>query len=386
MVAAVPEPRRVRALDVARGVGLLGAAVGTATLWLDARRLGPGYRPAERGDVDRLTDLVTALLVDNRVLPLFAVVLGAALALRVQRDGARATPVVLRRAAVLLGLGLLHATLVLEADVLGVLAVLLVLGLPLVRARRRWWVVACVAVLPALVLHGAADGVGGSAGFPDPPADYVLSVVDRTGTWLLGLVLLPLAQAGPLVGVVAGVALVRGGWLQRPEAHRRGLVGLAVVGLAVGLAGAVPYARVVAGPGAPDLATSALAGVASSVSGPAGAVGLVALLALLVPRAPRELRAGRGPGALEALERLGRHSLAAYLATSAVLAVVLAPWALGAGARWGTTATALLAAGTWGLSLVVVLLVRSAPWAAGGRGTGPAQPSERQGLERSSAT
>ncbi|MGJ7440236.1 DUF418 domain-containing protein [Aquipuribacter sp. MA13-6] len=420
---------RHAALDATRGLALLGSAVGTALLWLGGRQLGAGYRPVGGSDLDRVADLVTALLVDNRVLAVFALLLGHGLAVqlhRARRSGPdpdvahdAASAVALRRAAGLVLLGAAHAALVLDADVLSTLGVLLVLTLPLVRARTRTHVVVGLLVVPALLVHGVADGLGGTVGLPDPPTDYLLSVVDRVGTWLLALVLLPFSQVGLLLAVVAGVRLARGGWLLEPDLHRRGLLVLGAVSSVVGLLGAWPYAQVVTAGFPVDVAVSVPAGVLSAVTGPAGALGAVCLGVLLVDRLT-----GPGTGTVigtgaaaarrplvalrDGVAATGRCSLPVYLAHSVLLAAVLAPWAGGAGTRWGSAAVAALAVGLWVLTVVVAAVVVAAvaqhrgdarggdarggdarggdargDGSGGGRGYGP---TDRQGLARSSAT
>jgi uncharacterized protein len=387
---------RLEAVDVARGLALLGSAVATAVLWLHGRQLGPGFRPLEASGPDRVADTVTALLVDNRVLALFALLLGWSLTARHLRTGATGVDEVgdprpwwLRRALLLLGLGALHAVLVLEADVLATLAVLLVLAVPLVGARAGVHVAVVVLVVPAVLISGLADGIGGTAGFPDPPADYLLSVLDRVGTWLLALVLLPFTQVGLLVSVVVGIRLARAGWLAEPGRHRRRLLLVGLVASVVGLAGNVPFARVVGTAGGQDVAVGALAGVLSTLTAPAAALGAVCLVVvgvdlLTAPEGPG-LPAGRPlPSPLAGLALLGRNGLGVYLAHSAVLALVLAPWAAGWGGRWGSSGVVALACGLWLVTFVVATARASRP----GRGRalpGP-QPIERQGLERSSAT
>lgn len=371
-------------MDVVRALALLGSAAATALVWLHGVPQGPGYRPVGGSSVDRAADAATAVLVDNRVLPLFALLLGWGLVVRLRHVG---RPVVLRRAAVLVGLGALHAALLLEADVLATLGVLMAVGLPLATARRRVQLAVCVLALPALLLHGVADGLGGSAGFPDPPADYLLSVVDRWGNWLLGLVLLPFLQLGLLLPLLAGARLARSGWLVEPSEHRRGLLLLGLLGTAAGVLGALPYAQVVAGGAGTDVWTSVVAGVLSSTTGPVAAVGLVCLAVLVVPAAPGPGPWGRwSPG----LALLGRHSLPAYLVHSLVLALLLAPWAGGLGDRWGSAGAVALAVLLWLATVAAAGVVT----ALGAGGTAPrhalvprsAQPDERQGRERSSAT
>ena len=201
----------------------------------------------------------------------------------------------------------------------------------------------------------------------------------------------------------------RGGWLLTPGEHRRGLLLLGGASTLVGLAGAWPYARVVAAGTVADVAVAVPAGALSSLTGPVAALGGVCLSVLLLDtagraaaRGPRSRRAdaptgtaagaptgGRRGGAValrpvlavgDGLTRLGRHSLPVYLVHSVVLAAVLAPWAGGAGTRWGSAAVCALAAVVWLVTLLSATFVQ-----AGARGRA-AQPSERQGLARRSAT
>lgn len=406
-------------MDAVRGAALLASTVATALVWLGGRQLGPGFRPVDGTRADRVVDAVTAVLVDNRALPVFALLLGYGVAVRMRpraraagphgephagpQAGAHAGPDeaewgdALRRAGVLLGLGALHAALVLEADVLGTLAVLLVLAVPLARARTRTHVLVVVLVVPALLVNGAVDGLGGTAGFPDAPEDYLLSVVDRVGTWLLGLVLLLPVQSGLVVAVVVGVRLARSGWGSDPAGHRRGLLLLGGLAGATGVAGALPYARVLGAGVVPDVVDGLVAGVLGSVTGPAAALGAVCLgLAAATLGAARSgpgagTGAPTGPGAgtyaVAALALLGRGSLGVYLAHSAVLALVLAPWAGGAGDRWGSAAVTGLAVAVWAATFAAALAaVALAPRPGPQTGPDDPQPSERQGRERSSAT
>lgn len=370
-------------VDAVRALALLGSAVATALVWLHGSPQGAGYRPLGGSSADRAVDAVTAVLVDNRVLPVFALLLGWGLAVRLEHVG-RAP--LLRRGALLVGLGALHAALLLEADVLAALGVLVLVGAPLVTARLPVRLGACLLALPALLLHGVADGLGGSAGFPDPPTDYLLSAVDRWGNWLLGLVLLPFVQLGLLLPLLAGAALARAGWLRQPWAHRRGLLVLGLLGAGAGVLGALPYARVVAAGEGTDVTAALVAGVLSSATGPVAAVGVVCLAVLLVPAVAGRGRAPVVPG----LALLGRRSLTVYLAHSLVLALALAPWAGGLGSRWGSAAVVALAVVLW-LATLAAAGVATAVGAATGGGPAAAvrrsaQPSERQGRERSSAT
>lgn len=400
---ALPLGARSTSVDALRGLGLLGVALAGSVAWLTGRPEGPGLRPVAAG-ADRVLDVLVALLVDNRVLPLFALLLGygaarlhSHLAPALGARGARR--VLVRRGLGLLGLGAGHAALVSDEDLLGPLGVLTLLVALLVGARRRLLVPVVLLVSPGLLLLGALDGLGGQlGGLPDESAWYPVSVLDRLGNWFANLVLLlPLGTVGLLAPALVGALLARAGWLERPHEHRRAVVGTAVLGCVVAVLGAVPLALVVGRLVVWPATWDAGAGALSWLTGVAGALGLACAAVLVVPRLP-----GRLSGSLAAT---GRLTLSGYLLQSVLLALVAAPWAGARGAVWGSAGLAAVAVLGW------LLTVALAPRWEATRGRGPAeallrrwayrgvssagaarsasagtQPSELQGRARSSAT
>lgn len=389
--APLPGARRSAAQDVARGLALLLAALAGSVQWLTGRREGPGLRPLDASSTDHAVDLVVTLLADNRAYPLFALLLGCGAARFALRWEAELGPggvrdALARRGLGLLGLGLLHALLLSDADVLGSLGVLLLLTAVLVRVRTAVLVLVAVLLSPGLAVLGAVDGVGGQlGGLPDVSSSYPVSVLDRGGSWFANLVLLlPFGTVGLLTPVLLGVLLVRSGWLDEPSRHRRGLAVTAGLSGACSLVGALPLALVTAQVVDLPLAGEAVAGSVSWLSGVAGAVAVSCAVAVLLPAAPGRL--------VRSLGATGRLTLSGYVLTSLVLGVLAAPWALGYGSVWGSSEVAAVALVTW--SMIVLL----ASWWDGAGRQGPleavrssvqpctAQGRERQGRSRRSAT
>ena len=392
--------------DLVRGAALLGVALATVPAWLYGRPTGPGGRPIGEPDgegtatadltADRIADAVGIAVVDGRMLPLFALLLGwgAARVLARERVAGRgpARRLVLRRAAVLLAVGAAVALLLDGRNVLGVYAVALVPVIWLDRASRAAVVVvATVVAVPGLVIAGFGRGTGGAESvMPGPSPSYPLAAAERLGDWVVTVALTPVLGGAVVGAALLGVLVARTTWLDDPARHRRRL---AVVGgalVVVGLAGGVPLAVAAWGAtgGTADLG-AAWAGVLHAVTGLAGAVGAVGLLAWAASFVPAD---GRRSGVVGLIATAGALPLTAYVGQLVVFAVLLPPWSAGLGGAVGSSAAAGIAVLAWLLAAVAVTA-----WVRAGRGAGPlerllrvgegAQPStDRQGLVRSSVT
>src|SRR5262245_7147719 len=141
--AAAPEPPRIRSLDVLRGVGVLGMLAIHIPLF--AYPSLARWNPTAYGDLRGINWwvwLVTSVLAG--FMPIFAMLFGAGIAMVQGRASDRARPawrVHVRRMAVLLVLGLLHAYLLWYGDMLVPLALC---GAVVFVARRlppRWLLV-----------------------------------------------------------------------------------------------------------------------------------------------------------------------------------------------------------------------------------------------------
>ena len=230
---------------------------------------------------------LTGLLVDNRVLPVFALLLGYGVAVRLAPDAR--TPRATGRAGhappdeAELGVGAAPRGRAARARRAARRPVpprgrpgrargdAAAGGAARPRPDARTHVLVGVLAVPALLVHGAVDGFGGTLGFPDAPQDYLLSVVDRVGTWLLGLVLRRADQRGPARRGRARPS----GWPARAGGGTRPGTGGACGSsgpwpAVVGLLGAVPYARVLGAGRLPDVVVGLWAGVLDAVTGPVG--------------------------------------------------------------------------------------------------------------------
>jgi uncharacterized protein len=341
-----PTTARERALapDLIRGAMLLFIALANAANVAFAGQ--PGVEESPHG-AGRVLNVVMLALVDARAYPVFALMFGYGLVQMYRRTG-RAT--VLRRNAVLVGLGALHATFLYFGDFLGAYGVLgLLCGWLLLPRSPRFhrialglWAVQTVSllVIAAGALLGASAGhatLHNSANPSLAATGPVQALLDRWHEWPAHtLSVLPV-----LVVVWLGIWAAQHRILEHPERHVRLLRWTAGLGLATAFLGGLPYALAGAGwlhVSAPTLdALASLHGISGEYAGP----GYVALLALLATR----VRRTRG---VEGVVALGQRSLSGYLAQSVVWTVVLAPWALDL-AGHGATAYVALAVGalTW---------------------------------------
>ena len=153
----LPGERHVE-LDVIRGFALFGVLL-AYTVW----NLGG---PPEKtwGATDRVLNRVLALAVDSKAFSLFTFLFGLGFAIQISRAqarGASVAPVYSRRLIALLGIGLLHALLLRNGDVLVPYAVL---GFVLLAARnasgKTLTVLAVASFLYPYLARAAGDAVG----------------------------------------------------------------------------------------------------------------------------------------------------------------------------------------------------------------------------------
>lgn len=390
---STPVRERVIAPDLARGLALLGIAVANSVVQLYGRPLGPSYRPLEASAVDRVTDVLSALLVDNRGYPLFSFLLGygvAQLSARLLASGMRVDRVrnlLARRGLALLALGAVHALLLFSGDILGLYGLLTLLLAIAATARTRSLLLGAVVSLVPFTVLGALDGLGTGTPATDAAAqaDYLLSAGQRMAEWMVGLAAAPVLGVGLLAPMMLGMIAARRRLLDEPSAHPRLLAAIATGGVVVGVVGGVPLALTSTGAWDPTTPVDLAVGALHGLTGLAGALGYAAVAGLAV-------RALRSPGPLvAALVACGRRSLSSYLAQSVIMVPLMAPWGVGLGGRIGTAAAAGVAAAVWLVTVLwSVLLERS-----GRRGPAEvllrrvvygAHPTDRHGSARSAAT
>lgn len=358
-------PARSPAPDLARGAMLLLIALANVWTYLYGRGLTAlGERPADGSDVDRLVDGLTALLVDGRTRPLFAILYGFGIATMAARLAARGREpravraVLARRSVGLIALGLVHAALLFGDDILAPYGVTGLLALALVHRSRTallrwfWGALVLMTVTGVPVLYGWVDlGEGTGAPTSDYAASALERVVDAATTSLLSGVLLFFVPH-----VVVGILLARSGWLTDPGAHRARLARAAAVAGTGALAANLPYALGVAGLWRPEGALTGTVLLAHELSGIAAGFAYVCLVAWLAAVGADRLHRP----AVRAVAATGERSLTCYLLQSALFAPLLSAWGLGLGARLGTAQAAALAVAVWGVTVAVAVGLRRA--------------------------
>ncbi|WP_433314615.1 DUF418 domain-containing protein [Micromonospora sp. CA-269861] len=363
-----PVLRAERALapDLARGAMLLIIALANVAGVVFAGEPGLDTTP---GGVDRGLNFLLFELVHARGYPVFAVMFGYGLVQLARRqDASGATPkqvrsVLLRRNLWLVVFGFAHAALLYYGDFLGAYGIVgIVMTLVLLRRGDRFhrialvlWALSAVEVfvIGAIVVTGILGGSGGSAPLPSghvdslAAPDYVTAMLDRLAEWPVHtLTVLPFIMIAWL-----GMWAARHRVLEEPARHRTLLTWTAIVGLGVAVAGGLPAALVSAGWLHVDESAASLMMLLHGASGMFAGPGYVAVFGLIA------LRASRTGTVVGALSALGQRSLSGYLFQSVAWLVLLAPFTLALGDRFGSpTVTGLLiAVAVW---LVTVLIAR----------------------------
>ncbi len=350
-----PVRRAERALapDLTRGAMLLIIALANAAGVVFAGEPGFDATPAgaDRGLTFLLFDLIHA-----RGYPVFAVMFGYGIVQLARRqDAAGATPgrvrsILLRRNLWLVVFGIAHAALLYYGDFLGAYGIVgIVMTLALLRRGDKFhrivlalWALTVVEilVLGVLMVGGIAGSVG-SAPLPSEHVDslaaagYLASVSDRLAEWPVHtLTVLPVIMITWL-----GMWAARRRVLEEPARHRRLLRWTAVTGLGIAVAGGLPAALTAAGWLHVDEPAAGLAMLLHGASGMFAGPGYVAVIALITVRLTRP-----GP-VVGTLAALGRRSLSGYLCQAVAWLVLLAPYTLALGDRFGSpTAGALIVA------------------------------------------
>ncbi|MBS4104468.1 DUF418 domain-containing protein [Tsukamurella paurometabola] len=358
--AAAPTTRRIAALDVARGLAILGT-FGT-NVWIFTEPHGMvGY--LDSVGAESLPIRVLQTLAQGKFLGLLSLMFGVGLAIQQASAARHDRPWpgrYWRRALVLFLDGLVHFLLVAEFDVLmGYALVSFVVSAMLIlrpRVRMRW-AVGCAAlhlsvvalVSAGMLVEGSGVGTGPSAARANPYADgsFWDLVLFRADHALLfraeTIFMIPLTIAMFLTGA----ALFQGG-LFAPEgaALRRRMMWIggiaAPIDLAIGIASA-PLG--LAGP-AVFVGRYAVA--------PLVALGLLALIAEFYQR-----RAVGRVGA--ALSNVGKTALSCYVLQNVIASVLCYGWGLGLATRYGAEHRLAFTVAVY-VAVMACLLAVSALW------------------------
>lgn len=218
------ERTRVPALDVLRGVAILGTLA--SNVWLFTAPGGPAALLQCGFDVTGAAQTALVALSNGKFLALLTLLFGVGLELQYRAAVRRGLPWPGRyplRAAVLFAEGLLHYLLVFEFDVLMGYAIASLLVAHLVgrsdRVVRAWMAVVgggfalLVLAATALLLLGPAPSAAPSAPPPAPPGtgSWTAQVAERVALFPLFRVELLLVVPSAVVLFLAGSRLLRAG-------------------------------------------------------------------------------------------------------------------------------------------------------------------------------
>lgn len=383
---SVPLTERAGGPDLARGIALLGIALANTVGWLYGSPWTVLLKQQDATIADRLVDVLVALSVDNRGFPLFALLFGYGIGIlhrRSREAGERPGRFVmrmLRRHVVLFAIGLAHAILLFDGDIVVAYAMVGTACVLLMTRSRLLLPLIAVAALPALGVWGWVDGTIGLLGEDGYAAasapDYLSGLRLRTDAAGLGVATALVADIGLLTPIAIGAIGARLRVLEEVAANRDLLHPIARWGLGIGLLGALPLTTVLVLDPAHQVLDSEITlgilGVVHQYSGLLGALGAAAALALLADRVrgstvgtgrvdggiPRTLGARLLSTAVRGIEALGAVSLSAYVAQSVVFLALFPPYTLDLGARIGTAGAAAMMVGAWLAMVPLALALR----------------------------
>ncbi len=366
---------------MARGFMLLLIAIANVSwhLWGHPTGLTAAH-PTDGGPVDTVLAALSLLFIDGRIYPMFAFLFGYGMVQFARSRTARGLPeksigrMLVRRHLWLMVFGFVHALLLFNGDVLGAYGLTgLVLGALLFTRTDRVlrivsWIFAGLLAAFALLVGAAAslmlllpsevmDQINASMVDESTTvmfsgqSNYFLAALTRAGMWLISTPGTLLMLTFPLA-IILGWIAARHGLLDAPADHRRALTRIAVWGIVIGAAGALPDALVFAGVlPMPAMIGWAFGGL-NALTGVAGGIGYAALFGLLA------LRIGSRPGVIgRAVAGVGRRSLSFYLLQSVIFAPLLTAWGFGIGQHVGTTIAFAIAAGVWVVSLLLAVML-----------------------------
>ena len=378
-MTATPAPSRAFAPDLARGFMLLLIATANVSWFLYGREFSMvGAHPLDGTALDRVLQGVMMVAVDGRAYPLFAFLFGYGMVQFTRSRIARGIPYgevrrMLRRRhwAMLLAFGLPHAALLFMGDIVGAYGIvgLVLVGIFFDRTDRTLWIAVWV-IAGLMALFALFSLVGGLAASAFMPADalasvegadaardltvatdsYLASIGGRLVMWMSIGIVQGFFSAVPLC-ILLGWLAARRGVLDDPASHRRLLTRVAVIGIPLGLIGAVPTALSHLGfIGVPGFA---FAGI-DFVLGAAGALGYVALFGLLAARWQQS-----PPMISRWIAAVGKRSLTFYLFQALIFAPVFSAWGFGVGGSIGTAGALGIAALVWVVSVALAVLLES---------------------------
>ena len=228
----VAPSERIQELDILRGFALFGVLL-AYTLW------NLGSPPGDQwSNADRLLNGVLSVLIDTKFYTLFAFLFGLGFAIQLTRAEARGVsvvPVYVRRLLALLLIGLAHALLLRNGDILVPYAVM---GFILLLFRRASNKALLVGGIIGLVYPYLARGVWDSTGipFPKPPTTEGKSYLAENFAWVQYWYSIAI-QAWPasLPMFLAGLYVGRRRFFENLSAYTKKLKWVLIAGLSLGV-------------------------------------------------------------------------------------------------------------------------------------------------------
>jgi uncharacterized protein len=223
-VQAQPVQERIIALDILRGFALLGVLL-VNMLDFSGSALRLNTLGARGNTLDQIVDVAIAFFAITKFYLLFSFLFGVGFAVQMRRlETTERSPVAftLRRMGVLLMIGLAHAILIWDGDILRLYAaagalLLLVRRLP----DRALIALALIVALAGLIYFSTVDLSDASDLMDTESVQLYLSgtypdlVRHRVAQPIILDLQIPMVLAMFLIGLVVG----RGGWLDRPDRY-----------------------------------------------------------------------------------------------------------------------------------------------------------------------
>ena len=386
---ATDPPARVPAMDAVRGLAVCGIVL--LNVYNFAMPPAAYFNPLAYGGTGPLPLAIWALesiFAQDAFRAIFAMLFGAGSAILFDRAGKAPFRAHYARMLALLAIGILHALLLANGDVLRLYALVGLLLPPFLRLSQRGLLIA-VALLTAIHLIGFGLGAGllllqwwhahgaittlplaileAEFGAPSAAIEWGLAMGRETlaeriarmaGLWQDHLMILGLFAPQTLAAMLLGVWGWRGGLLQGrwPASRSRALAAACALG-SVPVLGLLCWAAFASGFAGPVVGTTAL--VWSQLF--AILLGLAYTAALFARWGGKALPAGLGAR----LAAAGRLSLTSYIGASILAAALYAQWGLALFAATDRVETTLIA-----LAIIALILALS-PWWLSRFGMGP---------------
>lgn len=228
----VQPSERIVALDILRGFALFGVLLAYA-LWSLGSPPEEMYSP-----FDRMLNFLLAAVVDTKFYTLFAVLFGLGFSIQLTRASARGAsvvPVYCRRLLALVAIGLAHALLLRNGDILVPYAVMGFFLLLFRNGSNRMLVVgAIIGLIVPYLARGAWELAGLS--FPQRPETHGMSYLAGNYAWVrywysIAITFWPESLPMFLFGLYLG----RRGFFENVAAHRRMLRRVVIVAPVIGV-------------------------------------------------------------------------------------------------------------------------------------------------------